>query len=585
MGYHGEVGWLRGGYLGVDVFFVISGFLITSLLINELLTNDRIALRAFWARRARRLLPALTLVLLAVAVYARWFAEAPALASIRHDGLATLAFANNWRYAWNLGSYFDRFNLFASPLRHTWSLAIEEQFYVVWPFVLLASWKLTRRARDRLTLLGRATAAGAALSAAWMVACYALTHDRSRVYFGTDTRAQGVLIGAALAFFVFRRGVPVVRGWIVVAATAGVAGSMMFVGDGSTPIYTGGFTVVSLATAVLVLAAVRRNSLEERILSVRPLTATGRISYGLYLWHWPIYVFLPHADLLVRIALSFACAWLSYVVVERRIRLVRMPRFASVSSAAVVPIAIASLLGASTTAALNLNSVAVAHAPVGDLRIAFAGDSTMFTLTYYGDVLSVAGVAEYTWAPLGCGLLAAQRLEDDQPTADCARSPEQWSAAVGRLDPALFVVEFGLWDVGDHSVAGAKIRPGDAAFDETFAHALDDARRVMARRGATLVLLEAPCMKGADRQRVVAFNTMLHAYAAQRAGVTTLDWSTSLCRDGKPITRLRPDGVHFDEHSAPEVYRWLVPRLRAIADHSQGSKSPSNSSLPLRTRP
>ncbi len=133
--YHGDVSWARGGYLGVDAFFVLSGFLITSLLVSEWHSSGRIALAAFWARRARRLLPALFLVLAAVAVYAAMVAAPTELENLRRDGLSALAYVANWGQIASHQSYFETFAA-PSPLRHTWSLAIEEQFYLVWPLLV-----------------------------------------------------------------------------------------------------------------------------------------------------------------------------------------------------------------------------------------------------------------------------------------------------------------------------------------------------------------------------------------------------------------------------------------------------------------
>ena len=135
LGYHGGLGWLSGGFLGVDAFFVLSGFLITTLLLSEWGHRNRIALSAFWARRARRLLPALFLMLLGVALYAAFAAAPNELATIRGDALSSLLYVANWHFIFSHQSYFAQFTT-PSPLRHMWSLAIEEQFYLVWPLIV-----------------------------------------------------------------------------------------------------------------------------------------------------------------------------------------------------------------------------------------------------------------------------------------------------------------------------------------------------------------------------------------------------------------------------------------------------------------
>ena len=295
--YHAGVDWMSGGFLGVDAFFVLSGFLITSLLLGEWAKTGGIALRSFWARRARRLLPALFLVLGGVAVYARVYARPSELSSLRLDAFASLGYVANWRFVFSGQGYFDQFAA-PSPLRHMWSLAIEEQFYLVWPVLLLG---LLHLFRDRARQLALAVVTLAGLSLVVMLWLYEPGHDPSRVYYGTDTRAQSLLIGAFVA--VAAGGIPVlgrrVRNWVHGAALVAVCvlGWMWCTAnESSTWLYQGGLTVAAVAIATVIVSVTQRRSGPlGAVLSLSPLVWVGTISYGLYLWHWPIYLAMTPA--------------------------------------------------------------------------------------------------------------------------------------------------------------------------------------------------------------------------------------------------------------------------------------------------
>src|ERR1700756_2353944 len=200
--YHGGVSWAPGGLLGVELFFVLSGFLITSLLLAEWTRSATIVLRAFWARRARRLLPALFALVLAIGVYYALGGPTQAVPNLENDGLSTLLYFNNWHQIANGTNYFAASGPI-SPLQHTWSLAIEEQFYVVWPLFVLAVLGLGRArgasGRRSLQILLGLSVAGAIASGGETAMLFDGGHGLDRVYYGTDTRATGLLLGASLA--------------------------------------------------------------------------------------------------------------------------------------------------------------------------------------------------------------------------------------------------------------------------------------------------------------------------------------------------------------------------------------------------
>ena len=326
-----HAGRLTGGYLGVDLFFVISGFLITSLLLAETRAACSIGLGSFWARRARRLLPALGGVLVGVALYAVVFAEASELGRIRGYGVATIGYVANWRSILARQDYWALFQA-PSPLEHTWSLAIEEQFYLVWPLVfvgLLVWWK-----RDTPEAVLVTALMGAAASTAIMFALYD-SGNPSRVYFGTDARATGVLLGAALAAALVVRHPARSRVGRLSIQVAGVVGVVVLAVawtrlDGQSPrLYRGGFALCAVAAVAVIAAVTRpRSGLMARAMSFGPLCLLGIISYGVYLWHWPVYITLNSARtgvsgwplFLIQLVVTLVIATASFVWLEQPIR-------------------------------------------------------------------------------------------------------------------------------------------------------------------------------------------------------------------------------------------------------------------------
>ncbi|HLG00148.1 MAG TPA: acyltransferase, partial [Acidimicrobiia bacterium] len=316
LAYHGGVHAVPGGYLGVDVFLVLSGYLITALLLAEWRRAGRIDLGRFWERRIRRLLPALALVVGAVVVHA---AAAGSSSQVRGEAVASLTWTQNWYLALRDSSYFALFTE-ASPLRHIWSLALEAQWYLVWPLVVALILRFTGGATRTLAA---ATLALAAASAALMAVSFDPGADPSRIYYGTDTRGHVLLIGAALALYLHRAPSEPARpgrGWVVggFGGVAVLAWAFANLADLEPRLYRGGFAVVGLAAAAVVAAAVRTGSPVERVLRLPPLPALGRISYGVYLWHWPLYVWFGSS--VVTTAAAIGLAVVSYRIVELPVR-------------------------------------------------------------------------------------------------------------------------------------------------------------------------------------------------------------------------------------------------------------------------
>lgn len=330
--FHGGFGWARGGFLGVTSFFVLSGFLITSLLLLERARTGRVELGAFWSRRARRLVPAALLTIALVIAYVA-VVNPQAAGRVAGDGMASALWVANWRLIFTGQTYADLFSD-PSPFQHMWSLAIEEQFYLLLP--LGVAFVLSGRRRVRLFAAVVGACVLASTAAAWVIG------PSARAYYGTDARVAEPLVGVLLAVALVgpgglrqfgRRAARVVDG-LAVAALGGLAYLMVSVDDRSPFLYQGGLLAAAALSAAVVLAASQPNGLVRRVLAAPPLVAVGRISYGVYLFHWPVFLWMtpgrtglpPVSLFLARCAVTLGLASLSYVVVERPVRLGRLPR-------------------------------------------------------------------------------------------------------------------------------------------------------------------------------------------------------------------------------------------------------------------
>ncbi|MGM7636687.1 acyltransferase family protein [Bacillus sp. Hm123] len=325
--YHLEVPWMSGGLLGVTVFFVLSGYLITDLLLTEWDQTQRIDFKRFWIRRARRLLPAMFMVLVVVVAYVALFDQG-FLVRLKGDVLAALLYVSNWWLVFQEVSYFDSFQ--PALLTHFWSLGVEEQFYLIWPVVIFLGLRYIPKRRILLGL----TMLGAILSALLMAFMYEPGTDPSRVYYGTDTRAFSLLIGAALAIVWPSRklshkveGMP--RNFLDVIGSLGLLLFFLMVCFSTqydTFLYRGGMVLLSIATAVVVAVLAHPASRLGKVLSFKPLRWIGERSYGMYLWHFPVIVLTGagmDTDLFkasLQLVLIFSLSALSYQLIEQPIR-------------------------------------------------------------------------------------------------------------------------------------------------------------------------------------------------------------------------------------------------------------------------
>jgi peptidoglycan/LPS O-acetylase OafA/YrhL len=574
-------GALPGGYLGVDLFFVLSGFLITSLLLAEQRETGRIALGPFWVRRARRLFPALLSLMPAVAIYGRYFARQEELLTVRAQALAALAYVANWQAIFRHQSYWQLFAA-PSPLEHTWSLSIEEQFYVVWP--LLVSLVL-RRGTSR-TLLGVCLV----LSALSMAAMLFLFDpgNTTRAYLGTDTRMTGILLGSALATLISPNdhlGARAVRTLdvcgLLAALGLGVAWATL---RGTNPLlYRGGFWLTELGALSLIACAIAgERSWIARALAIRPLTWLGTISYGVYLWHWPVNVFLSserthlhglglHA---LRFAVTFAIAIASYRFLEQPIRkhgvpfnrpLYIVPAAVALSVFLVVHATYAE--GRSQPAAPSTQLPSSVSAPeFVRFRIAVFGDSTANSLGWSLRNLHGQGVAVELMGKDGCNM-----LEDT-----CEGS--HWVEQVRSLHPNASIVYLaGVFLYGFH-VNGDWHTACRPDWDGKLGRVLALRLAELAHEGGLVFVATMPYPVGPyendsnDRrefhERVDCINAVIRKSAGDVPGVRVLDIGNQLCPGGvcqqevgasEPI---RPDGVHFSIDASKGLAHWVYEELQ-----------------------
>jgi peptidoglycan/LPS O-acetylase OafA/YrhL len=601
-----HAGHLRGGWLGVDLFFVLSGFLITSLLVAEFEARGRISIASFWARRARRLLPALFAALLGVAAYAATLARPEELARIRGDGLATLFYVANWHALYAGHDYWQLFST-PSPLDHTWSLAIEEQLYLFWPPLAYVVLRLSRRSTRPLAWV---SALLGILAAVWMAVVFDPRAGTARVYFGTDTRAAATLVGAALAAAL--RG-PVKR-WPSVSTPyadaaalvgAGLLGAAWLHLDGSDPlVYRGGLFALALSAVTLIGGIILApRGVASRILGLAPLRWLGLVSYGLYLWHWPVYLVLTPERMgtegwaltIIRITASLGVAIASYLLLERPIRRGVLPK----GWAGPLAIGGSALVAAAVVAATGPLPSAPPSGSGSDslvetsLDVLLVGDSVAQTL---GPELQLEaqkrGLRARALGRFGCTVLRSERLwfsEFENRTLDltgCNGVRGRWHRSIAAAKPRFVLILEGWVGGGAREVAGIARHPCEPEYDLAYASDLADAVNAYAALGASAVIVTTPPPSFADlrpsftglwpgvpedeldarfRTRMQCQNRVRHQVAAATEA-RIADLADYVCPGGRCRRELdgqllRSDGIHFRDTGARMVAGWLLDEI------------------------
>jgi peptidoglycan/LPS O-acetylase OafA/YrhL len=605
--YHSEFGFARGGFLGVSLFFTLSGFLITSLLLTQLREQHRVRLGSFWARRARRLLPAATLALAGVLLYGATIATDDQLRYLRVDVLAALGYVANWRFYFSGQSYAQLFRA-PSPVLHFWSLAIEEQFYLVFPLlVALVAWK----ARGRRRVLGVVLSAGVVASVLASRVLYA-ARGSARVYYGTDTRAAELLIGALLAVIVAGRVAPsrpISTRARTLATVAGVCalGTMVWwwatVEQGAPWLYRGGFALHAFCAAI-VIAVARVGGPLARALSWRPLAGLGVISYAVYLFHWPIFLWLtadrtglaPAPLLALRLLVTLTISILSFVFVEQPI--LRGTRLRGAHPKVVIPVTASALVVTLAVITMNPPASSIVLAPLRThpsalrinhvrrvrrvrnvtpakipvpavappavrlhrqfsearpLRIMVVGDSVGLSfgrgLELWAAETGDAVVRNDAIRSCSLGRHLRVRLPFGQEVPvphSCADWDTVWPETIARFDPDVVVLLYTMWEIEYRQMPdGRWAIPGDPEFDRWQLSEYQTASDILSARGAQLLWLNTACegkpIEPHDPFWIHNVRT-LPRLAASRSAVHIVDMNRLLCPHGSPT--LDFGGVH-----------------------------------------
>ena len=614
--FHLRVPGFEAGFLGVDIFFVLSGFLITSLVLAEIDRTGRISLSAFWARRIRRLVPALVVFLVTVAAVTWLTASLTERDSMRGDLIATTAYVANWRFI-ETSSYFNSTGI-ESPLEHTWSLAIEEQFYLVWPLALITLGSASRWRRPRLAI--SVLAATGTLASAIMLAVLWEPSEVERAYMGTDARVFEPLLGALGAVIVASPRVrsalertsrgTVLTGAVGLIGALGLAAALWLIRPEGSIYYRGGALFVSVMTLAVVAALWRsRSGALSSGLSWGPLAWIGTISYGIYLWHWPVILWLgvrnvapsfPVLRAFAATAMTIGLAALSFSLVEQPLRRGRIGgRHAGSERAARAWVLAAAPISLVVVAGISLAATVVHAPPAGVPVVMLVGDSVPKHL----EVQLEEHAAERGWRIVsvthGSCPVTGETVTylDGEPVRnedDCGDDLVlEQDSLIGTADPDL-VLWWDRWSVSSYLTSDGQLaESGTSRFWRGRREALHFAVTRLAAEGAKVVFvaIEPPgssittrcsderCNEWVQFQVThydditSRWNAMLSRYAERHpssaAFITITDVvcarDSAPCDDSLAGVPARPDGTHYEgagaELAAGTLVQLLAPQM------------------------
>ncbi|MBI4884583.1 MAG: acyltransferase family protein [Actinobacteria bacterium] len=629
--FHAGFAWMGGGYLGVSIFFTLSGFLITTLLLVEAERTGAVSFRRFYSRRLKRLLPASLLCLVGIVVV-YWSGEFRLVPDMRGQLWGALGQIYNWVRIDGSSSYADLFGkapVLVSPLEHYWSLAIEEQFYVVWP---LTAWFVIRGCRRRGADVALALLMLAGLFAVASPLISAFTSPKFG-YWSTPTRLGELLIGASAAAWHHRGGrLPSWSRWLALSALAALVVLAARLPVGSGPAYTGWMTPIALVSATLILS-LQVPGATRALLSLPPVVWIGRVSYGLYLYHWPVFVLLrTHGwqldrppGLALAIAVTVAIAGASFYLVEQPVRRAVWPprrTFVAATSGAIVaaiailvmpvsrgfleadqqtldqaaiqPLDSVAVLVPATNAApttvvtttvpaLEPLVIALPAPPNRPVRILLVGDSTAFSV---GQGVASWAVDNRGYAQLdvlwcaGCGFMRGGTITnyDGAEKRSAVVVGDELPRRVANLAPDLVVLMTSIDDIATRQWTQSEgaLTPYDAAFRERMRQSYSDLTGELLAMGVPSVVWVVPPVPHGywttpelhEAQRYeVQHEVIREVVAGSPDAVSLVDLDGWMTRAGHVADESwRPDGTHFSEEAAQQLANeYLGPRLLLAA--------------------
>jgi peptidoglycan/LPS O-acetylase OafA/YrhL len=587
LAWHAEIGWVRGGFARMTIFFVLSGFLATRSYL-------RVPLAEFWRRRARRLLPVTVLGLAAAVAVTVAVGTADMRASLRGDALSVVGYASNWRFLLagrDYGALFER----PSAFQHFWSLSLEEQCLLALPLVLLVA----RR-------WGGAVLTGALAVALGLVPAV-VAHTPDAAYYGTHVRAGEFLVGATLALVLHRSGDAVPARWARPVQWAGalsltVLAVVMVAVDRDQPwLYRGGLIVFAVPAVAVVAAALGDAGVVPRLLAARPLAALGRATFPVYVLHWPLFVLARHVDLPVSGTALVAAELVVAVAVGLAVHhLVEqpLPRWpdARVLGPAVAGLALVVALAALVPVPPPAYDFEAAERLANEGVVPVAGDDRPAVGLFGGSTAVSLGATAFGWAEerrppvriapgssqLGCGLVTeGRRLTGrsrgvpryEPPDPWCAGWEQRWPAAADDGDLATAVILGGVWETTDWELGGRRTDLTDPGFAGYVLERMDHAVTVLGAGGRRVLLATTPLVRGGssgtvldDRgigpdqaRRVAVYNDLVHQVAAAHEQVRVLDYGALVDDlDDATAADWLPDGVHPTDAAAHTVWDVLI---------------------------